>query len=146
MVAAFFGDGAMEEGVFWESLNAACLYKLPIVFVCEDNGLAVDVTANERQGFRSIKKAISGFNCDYLVSDSTDAEEIYNLAAKARAIAATKSRPVFLHLQYYRLLRAHRGEERLRHRHRPVPGRLREDRLPVAQGGYRWGCATTRSR
>jgi pyruvate dehydrogenase E1 component alpha subunit len=104
VVAAFFGDGAMEEGVFWESLNVACLYRLPILFVCEDNGLAVDVTGPERQGFRSIRKAIAGFNCDYLRSDTTDAERIYALARRARAGALARSRPVFLHLKYYRLL------------------------------------------
>jgi TPP-dependent pyruvate/acetoin dehydrogenase alpha subunit len=104
VVVSFFGDGAMEEGVFWESLNVACLYKLPIVFVCEDNGLAVDVTAPERQGFRSIRTAVAGFDCEYLASDTTDAEKIHALAAKARATAVNRSRPVFLHLQYYRLL------------------------------------------
>jgi len=35
-VAVFFGDGAANEGVFWESLNVACLMKLPIIFVCAD--------------------------------------------------------------------------------------------------------------
>jgi TPP-dependent pyruvate/acetoin dehydrogenase alpha subunit len=104
VVAAFFGDGAMEEGVFWESLNVACLYRLPIIFVCEDNALAVDVTAPERQGFRSIRQAIAGFGCDYLRGDTTDAEKIYALARRARASALTHSRPVFLHLKYFRLL------------------------------------------
>jgi pyruvate dehydrogenase E1 component alpha subunit len=104
VVATFFGDGAMEEGVFWESLNVACLYGLPVLFVCEDNGLAVDVTARERQGFRSIRRAVAGFACDYLHADTTDAERIYALARRARASALAHSRPVFLHLKYYRLL------------------------------------------
>src|SRR3989338_2832947 len=41
LCCAVFGDGALEEGVFWESLNAACVMKLPVLFVCADNGLAV---------------------------------------------------------------------------------------------------------
>jgi pyruvate dehydrogenase E1 component alpha subunit len=104
VVAAFFGDGAMEEGVFWESLNVACVYRLPIVFVCEDNGLAVDVTAMERQGFRSIKKAVAGFACDYAGANTTDALKIHQLATAARASTLATGRPVFLHLKYYRLL------------------------------------------
>ena len=38
----FFGDGACDAGVFWESVNAASLFRLPVLFVCEDNGYAVD--------------------------------------------------------------------------------------------------------
>jgi pyruvate dehydrogenase E1 component alpha subunit len=41
IVATFFGDGAVEEGVFWESLNASCLKKLPVFFVYEDNEFAI---------------------------------------------------------------------------------------------------------
>ena len=49
-VAVFFGDGAIDEGVFWESLNFACLRKLPVMFVCEDNGFAVHVPDPWRPG------------------------------------------------------------------------------------------------
>ena len=55
-VAVFFGDGAIDEGVFWESLNAACIMKLPVLFVCEDNDLAVHTTAKQRHGYESISK------------------------------------------------------------------------------------------
>ena len=54
LVAVFFGDGAVDEGVFWESLNAACSMKLPVLFVCEDNGYAVHVPARTRHGYDSI--------------------------------------------------------------------------------------------
>jgi TPP-dependent pyruvate/acetoin dehydrogenase alpha subunit len=50
-VASFFGDGAMEEGVFWESINFASLHDLNIIFVCEDNGLAIHTKKEDRQGF-----------------------------------------------------------------------------------------------
>ena len=48
VVAAFFGDGATEEGVFWESLNFAQLHKLPILFVCENNGYAIHAPIAKR--------------------------------------------------------------------------------------------------
>lgn len=104
IVAAFFGDGAVEEGVFWESLNAACLFKVPILFVCEDNGLAVDVTAKERRGFNTIPKAIAAFNCGVISTSSTDPEKIYALAANAMAMIQKTGRPVFLHILYNRYL------------------------------------------
>jgi len=104
IVAAFFGDGAIEEGVFFESLNVACLMKLSIIFVCEDNGLAMDATARERQGFSSIPKVVSGYDCHILESTSTDAEEIYHGAVKAIDLIKKTKKPVFMHLKYYREL------------------------------------------
>ena len=46
-----FGDGAMEQGVFFESLNFASIHKLPVLFLCEDNGLAVHTGKSDRQAF-----------------------------------------------------------------------------------------------
>lgn len=43
------GDGGTEAGVFWESLNFAALHKLPIAFICENNGMSVDSPISERQ-------------------------------------------------------------------------------------------------
>lgn len=104
VVAVFFGDGAIDEGVFWESVNVACLMKLPVIFVCEDNGLAVHIPAQERHGYRSITNIVAQFDCDVYQSDSTDVEEIYTLSEKALGIMKEKGRPCFLHLEYYRYL------------------------------------------
>ena len=54
ITAVFFGDGAIDEGVFWESLNIACLKKLPVLFICEDNGYAVHTSSTLRHGYKSI--------------------------------------------------------------------------------------------
>jgi acetoin:2,6-dichlorophenolindophenol oxidoreductase subunit alpha len=103
-VAVFFGDGAIDEGVFWETLNSACGMRLPLIFVCEDNGFAVHVPKMQRHGYKSIADVVSRFECDVYGSESTDVEEIHNLAAKAIANAREKKRPAFLHLKYYRYL------------------------------------------
>jgi TPP-dependent pyruvate/acetoin dehydrogenase alpha subunit len=103
-VAVFFGDGAIDEGVFWESLNSASAMRLPVIFVCEDNGFAVHVPKTQRHGYRSITEVVSHFDCDVFASESTDAEEIYQLTTKAIAGAREKKRPAFLHLKYYRYL------------------------------------------
>jgi len=49
VVATFFGDGATDEGVFYESLNFAALKKLPVLFVCENNGYAIHTPQRQRQ-------------------------------------------------------------------------------------------------
>lgn len=52
VTVAVFGDGATEEGVYHESLNFAALHSLPVIFVCENNGLAVHSRIEARQSYR----------------------------------------------------------------------------------------------
>lgn len=100
----FFGDGAMDEGTFWESLNLASLMRLPVLFVCEDNGLAVHTESKNRQGYRSIVDQVNGYECDVIQADTTDVEHIYDITKQAMNIINTKAKPVFLYLKCYRYL------------------------------------------
>jgi len=104
LVAVFFGDGAVDEGAFWESLNAACSMKLPVLFVCEDNGYAVHSPVTQRHGYESIADIAERFNCDVFRADTTDAEPIVELTRQAAASIRVNMRPAFLHLKYYRYL------------------------------------------
>lgn len=104
IVSVFFGDGAIDEGVFWESVNAACLMKLPVMFVCEDNGFAVHVPKGERHGYKSVSDIISKFDCAVYSDETTDVEKIYQLTQKAIQEMREFHRPAFLHLKYYRYL------------------------------------------
>ncbi|MGA8849120.1 MAG: thiamine pyrophosphate-dependent dehydrogenase E1 component subunit alpha [Dehalococcoidia bacterium] len=104
VVVVFFGDGALDEGDFWESLNVACLMKLPILFVCEDNGFAVHIPTSKRQGYASITDVVSRFNCNVLREKTTDVEIIYRLTLKAIESIKTTQMPCFMHLKYYRYL------------------------------------------
>lgn len=103
-VAVFFGDGAVDEGDFWESLNLACVLKVPVLFVMEDNGLAVHTPASRRHGYESIDNIVSQFNCSVFQSDTTDAESIYELTCRAIESVKKNGHPSFLHLKYYRYL------------------------------------------
>ena len=104
LIAVFFGDGATDEGDFWESLNVACLMKLPLLFVCEDNGLAVHTPTSKRHGYASITDIVSKFNCNVFKKNTTDAEAIYELTRKAIKLIKTTQMPCFMHLRYYRYL------------------------------------------
>jgi len=104
LVVVFFGDGAIDEGDFWESFNVACLMKLPILFVCEDNGLAVHAPTSKRHGYASIADIASKFNCNVLKENTTDVEAIYELTQKAIGLIRTTQMPCFMYLQYYRYL------------------------------------------
>lgn len=104
LAAVFFGDGAIDEGNFWESLNVASLMKLPVLFVCEDNGLSVHSRASDRHGYSSITNIVSKFNCNVLREETTDVEIIYKLTRKAIKLMKTNQMPGFIHLRYYRYL------------------------------------------
>jgi len=71
------GDGATSEGEFWEALNAACLGKLPVLFLVEDNGYAISVPIEAQTAGGSISRLVEGFpalfrqevdGCDFLAS------------------------------------------------------------------------------
>lgn len=103
-VAVFFGDGAIDEGSFWESLNFACLKKLPIIFVFEDNDLAIHSFKKERRGYKSLSDIISNYDCYIGKTDTTDCEEIYDAVKFFKSEQDEEMKPVFIELSYYRYL------------------------------------------
>jgi TPP-dependent pyruvate/acetoin dehydrogenase alpha subunit len=103
-VAVFFGDGAVEEGVFWESVNFACLHRLKILFVCEDNGLAIHAHASERRGYRSLIDVLQGFRCTVASADGSDLPTVVQATRGMLSRMTHDRQPGFLHLSYFRLL------------------------------------------
>ena len=103
-VVVFFGDGAMEEGVFWESINFASLRELNILFVCEDNGLAIHSMASDRRGFSSLTGVVRGFRCHTASADGTDLSAIIQATSQIQAEMARTKQPGFLQLTYMRYL------------------------------------------
>ena len=104
ITAVFFGDGAVDEGSFWESINIACVMKLPIIFVCEDNGYAVHTNNATRHGYHSISEVIAKFDCSVFYDESNDVESIYQVAKQAQQIVSSGKGPAFLHIKCYRYL------------------------------------------
>ena len=80
---AFFGDGCFEEGVIHESMNFAVLYKLPVLFVCENNNFSVYTPLRERQPARPIHVVAQAHGCGAWHSDGNDVEAVYALAREA---------------------------------------------------------------
>lgn len=72
----FFGDGATECGVFWESMNLASLWNLPVLFVLEDNNLAMDSIKKQRHSF-DLGEIGRLFGMNHITIDGHDVETVY---------------------------------------------------------------------
>lgn len=79
----FFGDGATEEGVFWETINFVALKQLPVLLVCEDNGLAVHTNKSTRHGYNNLADILEKFNLTVFETSVTDVEKVANIASHA---------------------------------------------------------------
>lgn len=99
----FLGDGAVEEGVFYESANFAAVRKLPILFVCENNLYSVYSPLSVRQPHgRSISKMVENLGLRCMSGDGNDALESHRLLAQAVAELRNGSGPIFLEFFTYR--------------------------------------------
>jgi TPP-dependent pyruvate/acetoin dehydrogenase alpha subunit len=126
IVASFFGDGAIEGGAFWESLNFACLRRLRLLFVCEDNGLAIHTPAAERRGFRSMLDAVRGFDCYAAGGDGSDLLDVITTTRRMLQWMSERPKPGFLRFTYLRFLEhvGPREDFDVGYRRRPMPDEL----------------------
>ena len=85
MVVSFFGDGAMEEGAFHESLNYAALKKLPMIFVCENNLYAIHSRLADRQPVVDLRARAAAYGVQSERIDDGDVLRIHERVAAARA-------------------------------------------------------------
>lgn len=104
LVVTFFGDGALEEGVFWESMNFASLRRLRVLFICEDNDLAIHSPRSDRHGFRSIEEVLRGFHCYVGGGDGCDMEQVIVQTRRVLDLMAIEPKPSFLRFRYFRFL------------------------------------------
>lgn len=99
----FLGDGAVEEGVFYESVNFAAVRSLPVLFVCENNAYSVYSPLSVRQPpGRSITDMVRGIGVDAACADGNDAIACYRAISEAFATVRTEGRPVFVEFMTYR--------------------------------------------
>lgn len=98
------GEGATEEGIFHESVQFASLKQLPVVYLCENNGLAVNTPLRERRpdGFR-IRGLAAAHGLPVDAGDGNNAEQVYRLTSAALEKARHGGGPSFLEFETYRI-------------------------------------------
>ena len=100
----FLGDGSVEEGVFYESLNFAALKKLPVLFVIEDNDLAIHAKREDREGFKSFESLAGAFEVEFMNVDGTDIKKVFEAAQDMLKRMSENKRPGVMHCEYFRFL------------------------------------------
>jgi pyruvate dehydrogenase E1 component alpha subunit len=96
VAVVFFGDGASCEGVFFETLNMAVLWKVPLVFVCENNGYAISVPTKLAIPIDNISQRAAGFGLPGTTVDGNDPVVVYDAMKQAAARARDGEGPTLL--------------------------------------------------
>ena len=102
VTVAFFGDGAMEEGHISEAMNIAILYKLPVIFVCENNMYSSHLRMSERRSVGSLVEIATSLGIEGKRLDGNDFEDIFWGANNAVIKARSGLGPTFLECLTYR--------------------------------------------
>ncbi|MFI5353231.1 MAG: thiamine pyrophosphate-dependent dehydrogenase E1 component subunit alpha [Candidatus Binatales bacterium] len=102
VTACFFGDGASNEGTFHESLNLAAVWKLPVVFVCENNGFGEFTPMQTVTAVKDIAVRASAYGIPGQIVDGNDVFEVYRYASEAVARARAGHGPTLLECKTYR--------------------------------------------
>jgi 2-oxoisovalerate dehydrogenase E1 component len=103
VVYVSIGEGTSSEGEFWESLNQACIGRLPVVYLVEDNGYAISVPVEVQTAGGDLSKLVSSFPGLLVQSiDGTDFMASYQAAGQAIAYARARKGPALLHAKVVR--------------------------------------------
>lgn len=98
----FFGDGAVNQGTFHESLNMASLWKLPVIYLCENNGYAITTSLARSHGQTDIAKRADSYGMPGVVIDGQDINAVFEAASKAAAHARKSEGPTLIEARTYR--------------------------------------------
>lgn len=116
---AFFGEGAVNEGVVMEAWNLAAAWSLPAIFVCKDNGWSITTRSSSRTGGDLTRRA-EGFGLSVLEADGLDAMAVWMAAGRAFEAARHGKGPQFLRLTCSRLDGHFLGDSLVRAARHPV--------------------------
>lgn len=102
VTAAVFGDGAVDEGVFFESVNFAVLKKLPVIYVCENNKYAIHSKVSDRHAQTVVAKFASGLGLRGITIDGDDVFGVYKTVLREAAALRRGGAPVLIEMTTHR--------------------------------------------
>jgi TPP-dependent pyruvate/acetoin dehydrogenase alpha subunit len=100
---AYFGEGAVNQGVFLETLNLAVIWKLPLILVCENNLYSEMTPSHETTSVVETYKRAASFGFESLQVDGNDIEAMYNAVEQVAVKARAGGGPIYIEAMTYRL-------------------------------------------
>ena len=113
VVLCFFGDGASNEGAFHESVNMAAIWKLPVVYICENNQYAMSMPVGRGVSAEHISDRAVGYGIPGMLVDGMDVLAVYRAVREAVAHARSGAGPVLLDVVTYRYVGHSKSERRI---------------------------------
>ncbi|RJS79844.1 pyruvate dehydrogenase (acetyl-transferring) E1 component subunit alpha [Candidatus Bathyarchaeota archaeon] len=109
VVACFFGEGASNQGTFHEGINLAAIWKLPVLFICENNLYAMGTRQSRVMLIKNIADRAAAYGIPGVVVDGNDVLAVYEAAGKAVERARKGEGPTLIECKTYR----HKGHSRI---------------------------------
>jgi len=111
VAVAFFGDGGGNQGAFHESMNLAALWKLPVIFVCENNHYAISTAVETSTAMGTFYQRAAGYGVPGVLVNGNDVLEVYAASKEAVDRARRGEGPTLIECDTYRLRGHHEGDE-----------------------------------
>lgn len=110
VVAVYFGDGASSTGDCHEAMNFAAVHRLPVIFVCENNGYAISVPVSKQMAVDGVASRAAGYGMPGVTVDGSDAVAVYEVTAAAAERARAGDGPTLIEAMVERF-KPHTGDD-----------------------------------
>jgi len=131
--AVFFGDGAANQGTFHESMNLASVWKLPVIFVCEDNAWAMSVPKTASTSVQDNAQRAAGYSMPGVIVDGNDIVAVWKAARDATIRARSGNGPTLLDCKTYRFRGHIEGDQQIYRSKEEVEEWLKKDPVVRAE-------------
>ncbi|OGQ07501.1 MAG: hypothetical protein A3G32_01070 [Deltaproteobacteria bacterium RIFCSPLOWO2_12_FULL_40_28] len=102
-ILAFFGDGASSQGIVHEAMNYAAVFKLPVVFICNNNRWAISTPLEEQMAIKNVADRGASYGMPGVICDGNKVEEVYQTVLKAVRLAKKGGGPTLVECKTMRM-------------------------------------------